>query len=58
MLLPGLEFFRVSPPLLSETPLPTWPLMTYLGSVTLYGVCYTFIVLLFGLILFEDRDLA
>ena len=30
----------------------------YLASVSLYGVLYTTIVLLFGLILFEDRDLA
>jgi hypothetical protein len=30
----------------------------YIASVTLYGVVYTGIVLLFGLILFEDRDLA
>ena len=28
------------------------------GHVTLYGVVYTSIILLFGLILFEDRDLA
>jgi hypothetical protein len=57
-LLPGLEFFRVSPPLLSETPLPAAPLAWYLVSVTFYGVLYTLIVLFFGLILFEDRDLA
>jgi hypothetical protein len=57
-LLPGLEFFRVSPPLVSDTPLPAAPLAWYLASVTFYGLLYTMIVLLFGLILFEDRDLA
>jgi ABC-type transport system involved in multi-copper enzyme maturation permease subunit len=57
-LLPGLEFFRVSPPLLGDSPPPAGPLLVYLGSVAFYGVLYTLIVLFFGLILFEDRDLA
>src|SRR5207249_3450003 len=30
----------------------------YAGQVTLYSLLYTGIVLLFGLVLFEDRDLA
>lgn len=57
-LLPALEFFRVSPPLLGDSPLPPVALALYLASVAFYGVLYTSIVLLFGLILFEDRDLA
>jgi hypothetical protein len=44
--------------LLSDAPPPTGLFASYVGAVTLYGVVYTGIVLLFGLILFEDRDLA
>jgi ABC-type transport system involved in multi-copper enzyme maturation permease subunit len=57
-LFPGLEFFRVGPPLLGDTPPAAGPLMIYLASVLFYGVLYTLIVLILGLILFEDRDLA
>jgi ABC-type transport system involved in multi-copper enzyme maturation permease subunit len=57
-ILPGLEFFRVGPALVSDTPLPAGEFTRYIGSVTAYGLLYTSIVLLFGLILFEDRDLA
>jgi hypothetical protein len=56
--LPDLGSFRLDPALLSDTPMPPVPFLRYLGSVTLYGVLYTGIVLLFGLVLFEDRDLA
>jgi hypothetical protein len=58
VLLPDLEAFRIGPALLSDNPLPAGPFVVYLASVTLYGVLYSVIVLLFGLILFEDRDLA
>jgi len=44
-LLPGLEYFT-----------PNYSAL--LGRVVFYGIMYTLIVLLFGLILFEDRDLA
>lgn len=57
-LLPDLEAFRIGPALLSDSPLPPLQFAQYIGSVALYGVLYTLIVLLFGLILFEDRDLA
>lgn len=57
-LLPDLDLFRFDPALLSDTPLPAGPFVRFLGSVSLYGLLYTSIVLLFGLILFEDRDLA
>jgi hypothetical protein len=56
--LPNLESFRLEPALLQETPIPPLDFTQYLASVSLYGVLYTSIVLLFGLILFEDRDLA
>lgn len=57
-LLPDLGMFHLDPSLISDTPMPAGPFLQYLGSVTLYGVLYTSLALLFGLILFEDRDLA
>jgi hypothetical protein len=57
-LMPNLDSFRIDPTLLGETPPPPIPFAKYIGSVGLYGVLYTGIALLFGLILFEDRDLA
>ena len=57
-LLPGLSYFRVGPALTSDTPLPVAQYWVYVGSATLYGAMYTCILLLLGLILFEDRDLA
>jgi hypothetical protein len=58
LVLPNLESFRLEPALLNETPIAAGDFTKYLASVSLYGVLYTTIVLLFGLILFEDRDLA
>jgi hypothetical protein len=57
-LLPALSFFRVSPTIISDTPIDMGQFFLYVGSVTFYALLYTSIVLLFGLILFEDRDLA
>jgi hypothetical protein len=56
--LPGLEFFSLGPALVMDAPLPAMEFLLYIGSVCLYGVMYTVIALLFGLVLFEDRDLA
>jgi hypothetical protein len=56
--LPDLGLFLFDSALLSDVPPPPGPFARYVASVTLYGVMYTVIVLLFGLILFEDRDLA
>lgn len=56
--LPHLESFRLEPALLNELDIKPVDFVKYLASVSLYGVLYTSIVLLFGLILFEDRDLA
>ena len=52
--LPDLDAFRIGPTLVSDAALPA----PYILSVTLYGILYTLIVVLVGLILFEDRDLA
>jgi hypothetical protein len=57
-LLPDLDSFRIDPALLGDNPPPALPFARYVGSVSLYGLLYTGIALLFGLILFEDRDLA
>lgn len=58
LVLPNLESFRLEPALLNELDIKAINFTQYLASVSLYGVIYTSIVLLFGLILFEDRDLA
>jgi ABC-type transport system involved in multi-copper enzyme maturation permease subunit len=57
-ILPGLDFFGLGTAVTRDSPLDVVPFLTYVGSVVLYGVLYTLIVLVFGLILFEDRDLA
>jgi hypothetical protein len=57
-LLPGLDFFNIGPTLIRDNPPPAGPFALYIGTVTAYALLYTAIALLFGLILFEDRDLA
>jgi ABC-type transport system involved in multi-copper enzyme maturation permease subunit len=57
-LLPGLDFFSLGPAVVRDAPLPLVPFLLYVGSVVLYGILYTLIALVFGLVLFEDRDLA
>jgi hypothetical protein len=57
-LLPGLEFFSIGQAVVREAPLPAGQFALYTAEVSLYAVMYTAIALLFGLILFEDRDLA
>jgi hypothetical protein len=57
-LLPDLASFRMDPALLSDAPPPTGLFASYVAAVSLYGIVYTGIVLLGGLIFFEDRDLA
>ncbi len=56
--LPDLGAFSMDPALLTDAPPPAAQFAQYVGSVTLYGLLYTAIVLILGLILFEDRDLA
>jgi ABC-type transport system involved in multi-copper enzyme maturation permease subunit len=58
VLLPGMEFFGVGTMLATDTSVASPAYLMYVGAVVLYGLVYTAIVLLFGLILFEDRDLA
>jgi hypothetical protein len=57
-LLPGLDYFSLGTAVVRDNPLPTGPFLIYVASVVGYAVLYTLIVLFFGLILFEDRDLA
>jgi ABC-type transport system involved in multi-copper enzyme maturation permease subunit len=56
--LPPLEFFNFNTVLISDIQLPLGALYRYVGMVVLQAVGFTVIALLFGLILFEDRDLA
>jgi hypothetical protein len=57
-LLPDLSSFRMDPTLLSDAPPPPLQFAQYVGSVTFYALLYTTIVLLLGLLLFEDKDVA
>lgn len=57
-LLPGLDLFDVGTAIVREVHLPMGEYALYSLQVTFYAVVYTTIALLFGLILFEDRDLA
>jgi ABC-type transport system involved in multi-copper enzyme maturation permease subunit len=57
-LLPGFEDFNIGPTLARDTLPPPGPFSAYVGLVAVYAAVYTCIALLFGLILFEDRDLA
>jgi len=56
--LPGLDLFDVGAAIIRDMPLPADRYALYTANVALYGITYTVIALLFGLILFEDRDLA
>jgi hypothetical protein len=56
--MPGLEHFDMSGAVVRDTPLPPWDFAVYTANVALYAVTYSVIALLFGLILFEDKDLA
>jgi hypothetical protein len=56
--LPGLEYFDIGPVIVRDVPPDASRFTFYIGSVVLYAVLYSIIALLFGLILFEDRDLA
>jgi hypothetical protein len=58
VILPGLDYFDLGPIIVRDIPPDPRNFAIYIGSVTLYAVMYSVIALLFGLILFEDRDLA
>jgi len=53
--LPGLNYYDVGPAIVGEVEVP-W--FGYVLPAFLHGLIYTSIALVFGLILFEDRDLA
>ena len=55
-ILPDLQLF--SPTRINDAPIATSQLAFYAGEVCGYSILYTAILLLFGLVLFEDRDLA
>ncbi|MGE3804677.1 MAG: ABC transporter permease [Gemmataceae bacterium] len=55
---PGLELFNMGPAIAKDAPPPPIEFAQYVGSVSAYAFLYTCIALLFGLILFEDRDLG
>jgi ABC-type transport system involved in multi-copper enzyme maturation permease subunit len=57
-ILPGLNNFDLSALIAKDTPTNVVDLWWYVGSVFLYAFMYSAIALVFGLILFEDRDLA
>src|SRR5579864_1842256 len=57
-LLPSLDSFSMGPAIIRDTPIDIIDFAYYTGSVLVYSILYTSIALLFGLILFEDRDLA
>ena len=57
-LLPSLESFNMGRAIIRESPLDLWQFGGYVLTVTGYSLIYTTIALLFGLLLFEDRDLA
>ncbi|HYV36208.1 MAG TPA: hypothetical protein VE988_10920, partial [Gemmataceae bacterium] len=58
VLMPGLEHFDMSGAVVRDTPLPPMEFAWYTANVALYALTYSAIALLFGLILFEDKDLA
>jgi ABC-type Na+ efflux pump permease subunit len=53
--LPGFNYYDVGPAISSGV---TVPWIDYVGRALTHGLVYTTIALLFGLILFEDRDVA
>ncbi|MBX9677406.1 MAG: ABC transporter permease [Gemmataceae bacterium] len=56
--LPGLDLFDVGSAVVRDAPLPPAEFAFYTLNVVLYSLTYAGIAMLFGLILFEDRDLA
>ncbi len=55
---PSLDHFDVGPAIIRDNPIAPMDYAVYATHVTLYGLTFTAIALLIGLILFEDRDLA
>jgi ABC-type transport system involved in multi-copper enzyme maturation permease subunit len=57
-ILPGLDNFDVSAAIVRDLPLDPMLYAIYTSNVALYAGIYTAVALLFGLVLFEDRDVA
>lgn len=57
-LLPGLEVLRVNPTLVGVNAVDMGSYVLHVLAAGFYGILYTSIVLILGLVLFEDRDLA
>ncbi|MFO0964135.1 MAG: ABC transporter permease [Gemmataceae bacterium] len=57
-ILPGLDLFDVGSANVRDISLPAFDYAVYTVNAFLYAVVYSAIALLFGLILFEDRDVA
>ena len=55
---PGLDLFDVGSSIIRDLPLDPIAYSIYTLNVALYGLTFTAIALLTGLVLFEDRDLA
>jgi ABC-type transport system involved in multi-copper enzyme maturation permease subunit len=58
VVLPALEYFNLGPAVIRDTPLDLGAFAGYSFTVFGYAVIYTAIVLVVGLLLFEDRDLG
>lgn len=56
--LPGLDLFDVGSANVRDLPLPLWDYSVYTFHAFLYALTYSAIALLFGLIFFEDKDVA
>jgi hypothetical protein len=56
--LPGLSYFEMSSIIARDVPPDPSKFTLYVLSIVLYAALYSVVALLFGLILFEDRDLA
>ena len=55
---PALEYFDIGPAIIRDQQLLLHKFARYVGTIFTYAVMYTLIALCFGLILFDDRDLA
>jgi ABC-type transport system involved in multi-copper enzyme maturation permease subunit len=58
VLLPALEYFHLGPAIIRDTPLDLMEYIYYSLKVFGYAGLYTAIVMVIGLLLFEDRDVA
>jgi ABC-type transport system involved in multi-copper enzyme maturation permease subunit len=56
--LPENGYFSIGPALVTDSPPPLLDFYKYTGEVLIYALLYSAIVMLIGLLAFEDRDLA